>query len=100
MSKLTDYARGRDCQVRIPNVCNRDPATTVLAHMNGAGWALKSHDIHGAHCCSACHAVLDGHAKGHDHFGSLYTKDQITLFHLEGVIRTQTLLLQEGLIAA
>ena len=28
---LRALARGRECQVRIPGICNRDPATTVLA---------------------------------------------------------------------
>lgn len=31
-TKLTKAARGRECQVRIPGVCNGNPETTVLAH--------------------------------------------------------------------
>lgn len=30
--KLRKSARGQDCTLQIPVVCNRDPATTVLAH--------------------------------------------------------------------
>ena len=66
MSKLRKSARGRECTVRIYGVCNHDPATTVLAHINGAGMGMKHNDLHGAFSCSSCHAWLDGgYAKTH-----------------------------------
>ncbi len=82
---------GRECQVRIPGVCNFDPETVVFAHLNGGGMALKHADIHGAYACYECHRVLDA---GHKEF----SKDMILLFHLEGMVRTQKIMLKEGLI--
>lgn len=33
MADLRKAARGRECQVRIPGVCNGNPETSVLAHI-------------------------------------------------------------------
>lgn len=58
--RLLDLAQGMPCLLRIPGVCNRDPATTVAAHSNWAGFGgkamgRKSSDAHTIWCCSACH---------------------------------------------
>lgn len=91
-TKLTKSARGQNCQVRVPGVCNGNPETVVLAHLNGGGLATKHHDIHGAYACSDCHQWLDfGYAKN-------YTRDYRDLLHLEGMVRTQNIMLQDGLI--
>lgn len=90
MTPLRKTAKGRECQLRIPGICNGDPATTVLCHLNGSGTALKSHDIHGAWGCSACHSWVDG---GYVTAVNRQTRD---LFHLEGVIRTQQKLFEIG----
>lgn len=92
LTALQRAARGRPCQVRLPGHCTGDESTVVLAHLPGGGMAAKMHDIHGAHACFACHQVLDGHAN------SELTREEIRLFHYEGVIRTQVTLLQEGAI--
>lgn len=92
MSKIRKSAKGEECQVRIPNVCNHNPETTVLAHLNGGGWGRKQHDIHGAYCCSDCHDAIDGRSK------VVWGGDILKLWHLEGVIRTQIILLEKGLI--
>lgn len=57
---LRKLAKGKPCRVRIPGVCNRDPATTVLAHIK-EGWcgSLKPPDVIGVHACSACHDEID-----------------------------------------
>ena len=89
--KYTRSARGQQCQVRIPGICNFDTDTTVFAHLNGAGWAMKHSSIHGAYCCSDCHLWLDGVAPG-------YTRDEQKLYHLEGVIRTQILMIKNGIL--
>jgi len=87
---IRQSAEGKPCQVRVPFVCNGDWSTTVLAHLNGAGMAMKAHDHEGAYACSACHSWLDGgYAKTH-------TRAERDLWHLEGVIRTQRLLIEEG----
>jgi len=59
---LRKLANGKECQVRIPNVCNFDSSTTVLAHLRMAGVTgigLKSADILGAWACDCCHAAID-----------------------------------------
>lgn len=64
MTAIRRSARGEDCTMRIPGVCNHDPATTVLCHSNdladGKGMGLKAPDTEAAYGCSACHDVLDG----------------------------------------
>ena len=92
MSKLRKMARGRECQVRIGGVCNGNSETTVLAHLNGGGMGTKRHDLIGCWACSACHDVIDGRKK------SNIPREQLNLWHLEAVIRTQEVLLREGLI--
>ena len=92
---LRALARGRECQVRIPGICNRDPATTVLAHIRMAGITgigMKAHDLLGAHCCSACHDATDGRTQ------TTYSRDYLRLSHLEGMARTLAILLDEGVI--
>lgn len=95
-SKLTKAARGRECQVRIPGACNGNPETTVLAHYRLAGTCgvgSKPNDLQGAWACSACHDVIDGRRQfiGHEEARHL---------HAEGVMRTQDLLVREGLVKA
>lgn len=84
-------AQGRECQVRIPGVCNHNPETVVLAHLSGGGMGAKRNDLHGAWCCSACHDAIDGRIKQH-----METRDTLDLYHHEGVIRTQEELISEG----
>lgn len=58
--KLTNSAKGEECTLRIPGVCNFNPETTVAAHINGAGMATKSDDPLISYGCSDCHQWLDG----------------------------------------
>lgn len=91
-TKLTKSARGKECQIRVPNVCSGDHDTVVLCHLNGGGMGAKHDDIHGAYGCAECHKWIDGgYAKHHN-------KEYRDLLHLEGVIRTQIIMLAEGLI--
>ena len=92
MSKIRKSAQGKDCQVRIPQVCNFNPETTIHAHMSGGGMSRKVHDIFGSRCCSSCHDVIDGRSK------SVFPKEVIHNFFADGVFRTQQQLLDEGLI--
>jgi len=90
---LRKLARGRECTVRIFSVCNGDPETTVLAHLNGGGMGRKRHDLVACWACSDCHAWLDG---GYAQMGDdRATRD---LVHLEAVVRTQEVLIEEGVI--
>ena len=62
MSNLRRNARGKDCTVRAPGICNHNPETTVLAHLRMFGWAgmaQKPPDFLGVFACSACHDALD-----------------------------------------
>ncbi|MBH2564209.1 DUF1364 domain-containing protein [Serratia marcescens] len=92
MSKLTREARGRECQVRIPGVCNFNPETTVLAHYRLAGTcgtAIKPDDTQAAWACSACHDEIDRRTR-------LIDANDARLMHAEGVMRTQEILRKEG----
>ena len=71
MPKLRAAARGAECMMQIPGVCNHDTTTTVLAHSNGgdAGRATgyKGHDWLAVHACSDCHDFYDGRSSHRDH---------------------------------
>jgi hypothetical protein len=62
---LTESAKGQDCTLRLPGVCNHNSWTTVFAHYPGSqktgpkGTAAKGHDLHGGYACSACHDFID-----------------------------------------
>ena len=92
--KFTRSARGKACTVRIPGVCRQHPdnETTVLAHLNGAGMGFKASNIHGAFCCAECHQWLDGG------YSKTHTRQMRDLYHLEGVIRTQIIMIDEGIL--
>lgn len=92
MSKLRESARNKDCQIRLAGVCNFNPETTVLAHLNGGGMGLKKLDIHGSFSCSNCHDVVDGRVK------TLYDRQAIELAHRQGNERTIDIWVAEGLI--
>ncbi len=91
-TKIQESARGKDCTVRVPGVCNFNPETTVLGHLNGGGMAVKHSDIFAAYVCSDCHAWLDGG------YVKTATRNERDLLHLQGVIRTQPILMDLGLI--
>lgn len=89
MTNLRDLAKGQQCQIRMPGVCNYSPETTVLAHYRMAGicgTGQKPPDECGAWACSACHDVVDGRAKMPKSL--YYGTDPTPLYFAEGVIRT------------
>ena len=93
--KYTRSARGKDCTIRIPGHCKPAPdnETTVLCHVNGGGMASKHHNMHGAYGCNVCHDIVDGR-----HPVREFSHDDIKLMHLEGVIRTQIIMIDEGIL--
>ena len=95
MRKIMQSAKMQNCTVRLPDVCNGDPQTTVFAHVNGVrfgnGMGIKSKQ--GAYCCSACHDAIDKGIRP-----SWMSKQDVLLAHYEGVIETNTLLIERGLI--
>lgn len=92
MSILRRSAKYRQCQVRIPSVCNRDSETVVLAHVGKSHMGGKCHDLLATFACSSCHDVMDGRVP------SGYSKDEVALMAREGVERTQIIWLREGFI--
>ncbi|MGV3346390.1 nuclease domain-containing protein, partial [Enterobacteriaceae bacterium LUAb1] len=54
-------------------------------------FSMKADDLFGAWCCSACHDCIDRRNRAID------AKYAHTL-HMEGIIRTQAVLIQEGKI--
>lgn len=91
-SKMRASAAGEQCLVRVPGVCCGDTSTVVLAHLNGGGVGAKHSDVHGAYACRTCHEFIDGgYVKTH-------TREQRDLYHLQGIIRTQIVLIEKGFI--
>lgn len=90
MPNLRKLAKGRDCQIRLPGICNGNPETTVLCHLPGGGMGAKQNDLFGAWGCSGCHDAVDGRVPAKQD-GIL-----LSLWHHEAVIRTQQILVSEG----
>ena len=98
-----DYAKGKTCQVRISSEVHGMPCatddTTVLGHFTMAGYkAMGSRqsslpDLCGAWICSRCHDIVDGRVPSPDH-----TRNQIQLWHAEGVMRTLDALVKAGVL--
>lgn len=89
---LRQFARNRECQVRLAGICNGDPATTVLAHfrlIGVSGLGTKSPDLIGAWCCYACHQKVDTDKS-----------PQVQLDFAKGVFRTQAALIKAGRVKA
>ncbi len=81
--------------VRIPEVCNPNSETVVLAHYRLAGVSgigMKSPDVLGAWACSSCHDAIDRRAH------TDLDRDYVRLLHLEGMARTLAQLNREGLL--
>ncbi|CNB66391.1 TPA: DUF1364 domain-containing protein [Yersinia enterocolitica] len=92
MANLRKEAKGRECQIRIPGICNGNSETVVLAHYRLAGTcgtAIKPPDEQGAWGCGACHDECDRRTR-------LIDSDTARLYHAEGVMRTQYILRKEG----
>ena len=94
MSKITRSARGQQCQVCMPGICNGNSETVVFAHYRLAGscgTGIKPSDLLGAYACSACHDEADRRK-------TILDVETAHLYHAEGVLRTQLLLNSQHLI--
>ena len=89
MSKIRESAKGEDCSLRVPGVCNGNSETVVLAHLPSVakGVGNKSPDFWAAYACSSCHAWLDG------------PSSQVAWrWVLDGLFETQVKLIERGLM--
>lgn len=98
MSKITESARGEQCHIRMPGICNFNPETTVWCHGNGSavgkGLWMKAHDILGAYGCFACHQVYDRQVPTPVGL----TRTEVELMFWEGHARSIVRLIERGLI--
>lgn len=81
--------------VRLPDICNHNPETTVLAHIRMAGLSgmgIKADDLLGAWACSSCHDAID--RRSHTDLD----RDYVRLAHLEGMARTIAQLRKERIV--
>ncbi|MEM8791068.1 MAG: nuclease domain-containing protein [Pseudomonadota bacterium] len=95
MSMIRDAAKGQTCSLRLIPYC--DDATVVLAHISADAMgrvASKQMDIHGAFACSRCHDIID--LRGDE--WKRIEPHLITLRKLAGLIETQRILVDMGLI--
>ena len=96
MSRLRKSAWMQPCAIRIPNVCNFDPETTILAHARAGGMAMKCPDTVAFYCCSACHAVYDRHDARWRQFG----RDALDSMALRAIEETHVTMIREGVLDA
>ncbi len=95
MSKITEFAEGKPCTVRLPG-CTHDPATSSWAHINsirwGAGRGKKAPDICGCIADHYCHGVLDGRIM------TDLDRDFVLMAAYEGHMESLNLLWKAGII--
>ena len=96
MSTIRNSARGMQCQIRLPGICNHNPETVVWAHGNGSaagkGIGMKSHDLLGAYGCSNCHDAYDRRMPVD------LPRADVELAFWEGHARSLVLLIERGII--
>jgi hypothetical protein len=91
-------ARGEECTIRLPMVCNFETDTTVLCHSNkledGKGMGLKAPDHCAAYGCSACHDVVDGRRPRPEGL----SQELVHSLFAEAVTHTNRILKRKGLL--
>lgn len=96
MSRITQSAKGMECQVRIPGVCSHDPEKTIWSHARhgaaGKGKGIKAIDLAGAYACTACDAAYD-QLIGVPHM----TRSEVDLDWFHGHLRSLVILHDKGL---
>lgn len=101
MSKITKSANGKRCTMRLNNVCNGDPSTTIWAHIRsiryGAGKGIKPPDLIGLYACHDCHSALDKRTRK-DKTGKLLDYEFVKLRAMEGHLESLMILWEEGII--
>lgn len=92
--KMRKAANGAPCMVKVSGVCNGNPETTVLAHIDssefGKGTGIKSDDSAAAFACSSCHdwLALETKVPAHERLA----------IHYKATIKTHTWMLVNGVL--
>lgn len=94
MTDLRKLARGKDCMLRLPGICNRNSETVVLCHIK-RGWcgSMKPPDIIAVWGCHACHDVVDrraGNPWTEEELDSMILRalcEQLAIYSKTGVVR-------------
>ena len=98
MSKITESARGKVCQLRLEG-CLPGTETVVFAHLNGAGIGLKNQisgfDF-GFFSCLNCHDLYDGRKQANPPYDPGFLRSEAN----EATIRCLKIMLKEGVITA
>jgi len=96
MSKMTDAARGKVCQMRLEG-CLPGTETVVFAHLNGAGMGLK-HKVNnidfGFFSCMNCHDLYDGRKQASPPYDQGFLRSEAN----EACIRTFKILAKDGVL--
>lgn len=96
---IRQSARGQDCTMRIPGVCNGDRETVVWAHSNersaGKGMGLKARDEEGCYACHTCHATYDRQIPRPPGL----TKEDVDVYFARGKHISRQILVRLGLIS-
>lgn len=96
--KVLNHARGQECQLALPGICQHDPETTVFCHLNGSafgkGGGLKAHDIAGFFGDDACHRYYDvGHGTN-----PIISDLELSQALIKAVVNTWVILVNDGVI--
>ena len=87
----TKHARGQECTMRLFQICNYNPETTVFAHRGGGGMGTKS--LWGAFACSDCHDVYDRRVPHPEMYGV-----EIDEAPSRGCFETMEILIRDGVL--
>ena len=89
--KLQRSARGHACTMNVSGICNYNPDTSVLAHIQVDGGKMggKTHDFSACIACSDCHEWLDRY---------IGTEEDRLFYTRRAMVRTWEIWIQAGLI--
>ncbi|NRA60838.1 MAG: DUF1364 domain-containing protein [Psychrobium sp.] len=90
--KIKDSARGQDCTLRLPGICNFNDETTVLSHIGKVrGMGMKCNDYFAVYACSACHHEIDRRTR-------TMGFDEVRLEQLRALEETLASFFEQGLL--
>ena len=92
---LRKLARGQECMLGLPGICNHNPETTVLAHIRNQWYSRgsKPPDICGVWACSSCHDVIDGRIKSHN-----FNQLELDGYKFDAICRQLHFYVKEGIL--